>query len=333
VGVARALAVLLCLTALARADTHTLRIATVVPDGTAWAREMRAFQRELDSATDHHVLTKLFFSGIAGDEGEVMERISREQLDGTASGGMMCQRVIPSMRALMVPGLFQTREEAAHVMHQLQPVLAKEAREHGYELLGTTGLGPVILFSRTPVRTLAELRRLRVWVWDLDQFADGMRALGLTMVPTPLYSALRAYEEGRLDGFLSIPTGALAFHWSARAGYLTDLRMRYLSGCLLVASRAFDRLPYPEQQSLRAAAAHLDRRLELVTSDWDTQLLGGLFQKQGVTPVPPSESFRSEFFAEAHKAREQLDPKVVPAELIARVTSLLADFRAERAAR
>lgn len=319
---------------VAHADpAHRLRVATIVPEGTSWARELHAFEREVTHASDGHLEVKTFLGGIAGDEMQVAERIAREQLDGIASGGMQCQRVIPTMRALAVPGLFQSRDEAVHVLGMLREQMATEARSNGFELLGTSGLGPVVLFSRRPVRTLDELRALKAWVWDADLFVEGMRSMGLAVVPTPLADAQRSYDEGKLDGFWAVPTAALAFQWSAHARYLTELRSRYLTACLLISARAFDRLSYAEQQILRAAAARLDRRFESVQADWDAQLLGGLFQKQGLTVVPPSEALRSQFLSLAAKTRAQLDPKVFPTATIEKVITLLADYRAEHAAR
>jgi TRAP-type C4-dicarboxylate transport system substrate-binding protein len=319
---------------LAHADPpRRVRIATIVPEGTAWAREVHAFEREVVHASDGRLEVKTFYGGIAGDELQVAERIAREQLDGIGSGGMLCQRVIPTMRVLAVPGLFQSREEAVHVLGLLREQMAAEARANGFELLGTSGLGPVMLFSRTPVRTLDELRAIKAWVWDADLFIEGMRSMGLAVVPTPLADALRAYDEGKIDGFWAVPTAALAFHWSARARYLTELRSRYLSACLLISARAFDRLSYAEQLIVRAAAARLDRRFESVQSDTDAQLLGGLFQKQGLTVVPLSDALRSQFLSMAAKTRAQLDPKVFPAATIEKVLILLGDYRGEHAAR
>ena len=48
-------------------------------------------------------------------------RIEKGQLDGTLSGGMMCNEVMPSMKVLRVPGVFlqdrgetRLRREPAH---------------------------------------------------------------------------------------------------------------------------------------------------------------------------------------------------------------------------
>src|SRR5262249_22535490 len=83
----------------ASAGPVTLRIAAVVPEGTQWAREIRAFGREVSLSTHEDVQIKWYFNGIAGDEIQSHERVMRDQLDGIMSGGMLCQRLSPSMRA------------------------------------------------------------------------------------------------------------------------------------------------------------------------------------------------------------------------------------------
>lgn len=98
----RALLLAMVLTAAAtraHAEPVTLRLATVAPDGTGWARELKAFGREISTSTHDDVLIKWYMSGIAGDELQSHERVQRDQLDGILSGGMLCQRLAPSMRA------------------------------------------------------------------------------------------------------------------------------------------------------------------------------------------------------------------------------------------
>jgi hypothetical protein len=90
------------------------------------------------------------------------------------------------------------------------------------------------------------------------------------------------------------------------------------------------RLPTAYQTALREAGAQLHERFEEVGRRTDEQLLGGMFQKQGLTVVPVSEAFRAEFFAEADKARAQIATRYVSSELLARVAQLLADHRAGR---
>src|SRR5438477_195393 len=117
------LLLLAALPEVAAADQYVLRLSSVAPEGTGWARELWAFS-----------------------------------------------------------------------LARLKPVLDEEFRRAGFINLAEGGVGPHVLFTRHPVRSLDELRRTRLWVWDLD---DVMRAelpeLGVRIITSPLDGAARIY--------------------------------------------------------------------------------------------------------------------------------------------
>jgi TRAP-type C4-dicarboxylate transport system substrate-binding protein len=156
--------------------------------------------------------------------------------------------------------------------------------------------------------------------------------MGLTVVPTALYDGLKASQEGKTDGFMALPTAALAFQWSTESRYLVDLPLGFLTGCALISSRVFDSLSPANRDILRAEMARLGRQFDEVGRQTDERLLNGLFQKQGLKVLPVSESLRSEYFAAARAARLRTGSKLFPQALIDRVLSILADYRAEHGA-
>ncbi|HWE30652.1 MAG TPA: TRAP transporter substrate-binding protein DctP, partial [Polyangia bacterium] len=220
--------VVLAATSLLADEPTVLRFASVAPDGSILAQEIKRWGQDVDASTGGRVRIKWYFNGVAGDELEQGDRMMKGQLDGSAGGQMFCNRVIPSMRVTRLPGMFQSREEAADAINRLMPAMVKEAHEHGFVLLNTVSLGPDVIFTRTPVHSLDELRKVKLWRWDLDEVGIATsRQMGLPIVPLAVGDAARAYDEGHVDGFLAIPLAALAFQWSARARYVTDLRGSY----------------------------------------------------------------------------------------------------------
>jgi TRAP-type C4-dicarboxylate transport system substrate-binding protein len=321
--------VLLCLASTARAEPEVvLKFATSAPDGTLWARNFRALATKVEHATNGHVRIKWYFGGVTGDDVEQLERMKRGQLDG-AIGTMLCHRVSPSMRVTRVMALFQTRDEATHVMNRLQPTFQAEARQAGFVMTGSSGLGPDVIFTRTPPRSFADLRRLKLWRWSIDELSvEAARAMGLTIVTTPVEDAARAYDEGRIDGFIAPPSVALAFQWFTQARYLVDLRTSYLWGCMVMREASFARLPIAYQDVLREAAAETRERNEEASRRTDEMLLSGVLAKNGVVEVPVSATFRAEFFEATRQARGRVAQQI-GTELLTRVQSLLADYRAE----
>jgi len=313
--------------ATAHAQT-VIRMATPVPEGTLWWRAIHSFQQQVEKDTAGQLRFKIYYGGIAGDEIQVGERIRREQLDGTFSGGMLCMRAAPSMRVMRVLGLFQGRGELNYVLGRLKPTLDEEFRRSGFVNLGLVGIGPELIFSRKPVRTLADAKATKLWVWgDDNTLGPGLDGMGFKTVRATLSEAGRLYDEGKVDGFVAAPSAALAFQWSARSKYLLPLRLASLDACVLISNRAFDPLPDAWKTVVRNAAAHAASLCETLGKEQDDALLGGLFAKQGLTILPLLPATVSQFFFESRVLRDRVP--LVPAELLERVLSLLADYRAE----
>ncbi|MDB4967106.1 MAG: putative periplasmic C4-dicarboxylate binding protein DctP [Myxococcales bacterium] len=325
-----ALSIIAALAGGARAEPVTLRVATAAPDGTAWARIMRAMARDLGAESHGEMAIKYYFGGIAGDEVQTLERMKRGQLDAVFSGGMLCMKLSPSMRALRLLGLFQSREEAMYVLGRLRPTIDREFAEHGFRNMAEASLGSDMLFSRAPVTSMAELKKTRFWYWNLDEaMQKQLQALGTAAVGLPLEEAGRAYDESRIDGFLAVPVAALANQWSAKTRYLSELRLGFLPGCMVMTNSAFDALPIESRGALMLATGKMQAAIEEMGRTQDAALLGGLFERQGLKKVALSASFASEFFEAARTARDALRNKLIPGELIDRITGWVADYRAE----
>lgn len=323
------LALSLCLAAgAATAAPVTLRYASMAPAGSAWARELEAFARDVAARSKEQLELKIFLGAVAGDEATVPERIRKGQLDGQIAA-VSCERMGPSLRVLRVPGLIRGREEAQYVIDRLRPRIESEVRAAGYALLGLSWLGSDIIFSREPVRSLDDLHRMRLWIWNLDRvLTTQLPRLGVKTVPLPPDQAAAAYDAGQIDGFLALPSAALTYQWSTRVRYFTQLPIATLASCNVIANSSFDALPLDLQQVLREASAKLNFRSADVTAAQESKLVGGLFARQGLEPVVVSDLLRISFLEAARQVRDQLSPSLVSPALLAEVQGWLSDFRA-----
>ncbi|MBV8760872.1 MAG: TRAP transporter substrate-binding protein DctP [Deltaproteobacteria bacterium] len=309
---------------------HKLRIATAAPDDTSWAHAFHQFARMVSEGTHGEVEIKFYYGGIAGDEAETHRLMDAGKLDGVVSGGPLCDDVIPSMRALGIVGLFQSQDEATYVLNQLRPAIDKEAHASGYLLLTTGSIGPVIMFTREPITSMAELQKTKLWSWDLNKiFLKEVTELNLSVEKTSIETAQKAFDTKRIDGYLTTPVAALAFQWYVGTKYITDLRTGYLMGCFLLRESAVDELTPEQQAVVRKAGTKLGIKIESDNREQDAKLLGGVYASRGLKLVPVSKKFRAEFFEAARSARQRLGEALLPRGLYEQVVQLLADYRAE----
>jgi TRAP-type C4-dicarboxylate transport system substrate-binding protein len=307
-----------------------LRMAAIAPDGTGWAREMKAMARELENTTHGNVHMKWYLGGIAGDEATALQRVRRGQLDGVA-GALFCGGLSPTLAVTRVAGMVQTRDEALHLLNYLRPRIDEDFKKNGFVSLVIGNFGNDIIFLRDRADSFAELRKRPMWIWNAETVLKRqMELMGLNMVPAPVEQLLPLYDGGKIDGMFVIPTAALAFQWTTRAKYFIEVRGSMLAGCMAVSLKAYDQLELADQQALVAAAAKFAIRFEDLGKREDAALLGGMLEKQGVRKLPGSESLRAAFIEAASVARGKLDESIIPSRLVKESLDVLATFRASK---
>src|SRR5262249_54432641 len=138
-----ALALLLALGGTAHADPVTLRFASIAPDGTVWAHQLKQFARDVEATSHCELRIKWYLSGVAGDEFATLARLRDGQLDGS-TGTELCQRLAPSLRATTVFGLFESREEADWVLARIRSIVDEEMHRAGFVDLGVVSFGHMV---------------------------------------------------------------------------------------------------------------------------------------------------------------------------------------------
>ena len=323
----RLLCALLLLGGIAHAEPVTLRMAAIAPDGTEWARALKAYAQEVEMQSHGELRMKWYLSAMAGDELEALDRVRRGQLDGEA-GAIFCQRLAPTLRAARMPGLFASRAEFLYVMARLKPTLDEEFRKSGFTNLGEAVFGIDVLFSRQPIHTMDELLATRMWAWNLDPVWQSVaNEMGFKTVVTTIEEHSPAWRRKAYDAFFTVPSAALAYQWSTEAPYYSDLGATALPACRVVSNAAIDPLPLELKQALVSASAKFMHRFSEVSQHLDEALMDGLLEKQGVKRVPASPELHARFDAAAQAAAKKLGAALMAPGLFDTFQRLVADYR------
>src|SRR5947209_2055976 len=168
-------------------------MAAIAPEGTGWAREIKALSRDVELGTDGAVRMKWYLGGIAGDEAAALSRIRRGQLDG-AAGALFCGSLSPTLAVTRVAGLVQSRDEALHLLNHLRSRIDDDFKRAGFVNLVLGNFGNDIIFLRDRVESFAELKKRPMWIWNAETvLRRQMELMGLHMLPaaidqlTPMY--------------------------------------------------------------------------------------------------------------------------------------------------
>src|SRR5215510_10839227 len=129
------------------ADPVEIKIATLAPEGSAWAKIMAEGGRRMEERTQGRIRVKYFFSGAQGDERDVVRKMKLGQVDGAALTAVGLGLIKSDVRVLELPFLFKSDKQLDYVRDKMSGDFEKQFDEAGYVLLAWGDVGWVHLFS------------------------------------------------------------------------------------------------------------------------------------------------------------------------------------------
>lgn len=311
-----------------RPDFH-IKFATLAPDGSTWMKTMRALDEELRTRTDNRLGFKFYTGGVQGDEKDVLRKMRNGQLHAAGLTGFGLGTIVPEVRVLELPFMFQNLDELDYVRGKIEGDLAKEFEDKGYINLGWTDVGFVYLMSKNPIRTPEDMNAARMWVWSGDPLAElFFRAFDLAPIPLAAPDVLTSLQTGIIDAVYGPPLAVIALQWFTRISYMTDVPITHGLGAVIVSKKALRKIDPRDVETLREVAAPHLRRLTEKTRTQNVEAVEEM-KKEGVQVVAVSEADRREFFERGRGAWKDGVGTLYSQELLDRVIAILDQYRSQ----
>ena len=243
-------------------ETYVLKFATLAPQGSTWANILVDWGAKVEKESQGRLKFKLYPGGVSGDEPDVLRKIRFGQLQGAALTGHGIGHIYSPARVLEMPFLFRNYEEIDYVRQRLMPEIVAGFRKNDFELVGWMEVGFIRFFSRAPIRSLEDLKKRRIWLWQGDTLAAALfSASGISPVSLPITEVFTSLSTGLIDTTLAPPLGAIALQWYTKTPYMTEIPMADGIGGLVVASKFFGKLPKDLQALLLRTGEEASVRL------------------------------------------------------------------------
>lgn len=300
--------VLLAAAPAAFAQTQTLRIATLAPDGSPWMRELRAAAAEVKTQTEGRVEIRYFPGGVMGNDQAVIRRIRQGgQLQGGVLTSSELSLVYPDAPAYTLPFLFNGWDDVDRVRPKVDPLLAKGFAERGFHMLGAAGVGFAYLMSTKPMAGVEDVKRAKLWVPQNDAIAEmTFREGGASPIPLPIGDVFTSLQTGMVDMVANTPAGAVALQWHSKLRTIYDLPLAYVVGFIVVDQRAWGRIAAADQAVVdRIFKAAADRVDQTIRRD-DIAALEAM-KKQGLVVVTPTPADAAYFRAVGERVMTRVE--------------------------
>ena len=314
-------------------EARTIKIATVLMDGSSWMRILQDGGKEIKAQTDGRVTIKFYPSGVMGTESIVLKKIRLGALHGTLLSSGSLTQYYSDVWLYGLPLIFESYEEVDYVRERLDPVLIDGLRDEGWEIFGFAETGFAYPMSMVPAPSVDVVRAQKVWVPDNDPGAAlVLKAFGITPIPLALSDVWTGLQTGLVNGVNIPPIGAIALQLHTKLKFVTDMPMLYAFGALAVDTRIFTKLSKADRAVVRRVMAAAIDEINAINRRSHFSAMEAL-KNQGLVFVKPSSAELATWKDLADQAtQEMVRRKTVSSNLYEAMHGYLREYRARHQA-
>jgi TRAP-type transport system periplasmic protein len=270
----------------AHAQTITIKLGTLAPQGSTWHELLKEMAQRWEQASNGQVRLRIYAGGAQGGEGDMVRKMGIGQLQATSISNVGMHDVIPEPQALSVPFLFESEAQMECAFAKVRPLIEASLDKRGLIALQWSRLGSVNLYCDKPHRTPADTRDAKIWIWSGDpKSVEAYRAAGLKPVELNATDIVPSLQTGMIDCIPNVPLYVLTARLFERAPYMMDQSWAWLLGATLVRKDTWERIPADTRAKLLAIAQELGRKVDAEVRRLNTDAVAAM-QKQGLKTVP-----------------------------------------------
>jgi len=245
------------------AQRLTIRLASLVPENTSWGQSINRLAAEWSRVTNGQITVTVFHGGTAGTEAQVLSLLRSNQIQAAVLTSMGLNSITPEVMALSYPFLIRNDTELTEVLRVLKPDLDARMQQNGFITLTWARAGWIKVFSRSPVFSPDDLRRLRLASSpDEQQMIQAFRTMNYQIVPVNLTEMLFSLQSGRIDAMYISPVFVAGNQLFGVAGNMASINVAPFMGGILMNEVTWRRIPERFRPALLEASRRLERDIE-----------------------------------------------------------------------
>jgi len=299
------------------ADTdQAIRIATLAPRSSDLVRGFNKIDKGLRDNTGGQWGLKLYPSGIAGDEKDVLKKMKVGQMDGTVVTSVGLSQVDRELAVLTAPGAIEDYKQVERVQNHYNAEWEKKLEENGFKLTGWGEIGMLRFFTKIPLNSPADLKKTRPWVWpDSHTMKALWHAIGVTGVPLGVPEVYGALQTSMIDAVISTALAVAALQWHAKLDHVTADTHGPLVGGMVFSTQKWKAIPDDVRAKLEEQIQKNYKGDNIRVREDDVKAYKKLLSR-GYTATPYSAQGKKDIEEYNKKARESLVGRVYSRELL-----------------
>ena len=317
----------------ALAQANVVKLATLVPEGSVWDKALREMGSQWSTSTQNRVALRVYPSGVAGDEPDIVRKMRIGQLQAAAVTTAGLASIDPSFHMFNIPMFFNSYPELYHTLDVMEPVLKQRLEAKGFVLLGWGHGGWVYFFTKNPISTVDGLKKAKFFVWaGDDQIAQEWKTLGFQPVALAATDIMTGLQTGMIEAYPTTPLLGLTLQWYKMTPNMIGLGLAPLVGGLVITKQAWMKISEADRNQLLTACKQMESTLQTGVPRQDTTAVEEM-QKRGLKVVPVSPAEATQFRLVADEFAKMMVGEKVPPDILAMARKARDEYRAKSGTR
>jgi TRAP-type C4-dicarboxylate transport system substrate-binding protein len=302
----------------------TIKLATVVPEGSIWDKNIKQMAEEWKQATDGRVTVTVFGGGSQGDEPTVLRKMRLDALQAAALTAVGLGTIDASFNVFDIPFFFESYDELNYVTRELTPTIRKRVDAKGFVLLNWGHGGWAQVFTKRPVQTVDDLKKIKLYTSaGNDRMVQWFKANGFEPRAMAMTDIMTGLTTGMIEGLPMPPLAALLFQWYRQAPYMLELGLAPIIGANIITKKSWASLPEADRAKLMVSAEGVEKRLQADVPKQDASSIAEM-TKRGLTITKAT---GPEWRTELDKLAQTMRSEMVPPEIFDAALKARNDYR------
>jgi TRAP-type C4-dicarboxylate transport system substrate-binding protein len=241
----------------------TIKLATFAPANSAWHKALLDMGDAWTKSTEGRVTLRVYPGGTLGTEASTVKMMSPAvgELQAALLLPPGLSRINDGVDVFGMPFFLESDEEMRAVFAAMRPVMTQRIEAAGFKLLNWGNAGWVQLFSKKEIRTLADLKAVKLYTTEGDDKAvQWYKSNGFQPIPLSFNDMVGGLKRGMIDAAPSPAYGASMLQIFRDAPYMLDVKLAPLLGATVLTNEAWKKIDAADQPKVMAAATALEQR-------------------------------------------------------------------------
>ena len=296
-----------------------IKLATLVPANMSWHKALLDMGAAWNRDTQGRVTLTIYPGGTQGDESTMIRKmrpgIDTLQASFLTAAGLA--ELDEAFNVFTMPFFFENDAEELAVEKKLTPVLEQKLQAKGFHLLAWGTGGWVQVFSKKPLRSLADVKNAKLFTtkgsdkWLQWYVSNGFHPVALLPADIPAQLKL---STGLIDTAPNPPVLALNLQIFRDAKYMLDLHIAPLVGAMIISNTAWNKISAEDKPKVTTAAQAMEKRVRDEAPAQDAESVKQMVAR-GLQVITLDPKAAGEFRSAAGQLSQSMRGSMVPADV------------------